>query len=88
MHLDRSGKADRLAGEPLNPGPQRQMCALNLLHVPLAQLRLGGIEMPAVRAPILSVIAPDAKRLEQLLSCKNTWSCRRPNTYANTLPVR
>jgi len=25
MHLDRSGKTDRLAGEPLDPGPQGQM---------------------------------------------------------------
>src|SRR5262245_39819550 len=38
MHLDRSGKADRLAGEPLDPRPQRQMFALDLLHVPLARI--------------------------------------------------
>src|SRR5262249_48633172 len=65
MHLDRSGKADCLAGEPLDPGPQRQMFALNLLRVPLARLVLVGIEMPCVRAPIIGVIAPDTKRLEQ-----------------------
>jgi hypothetical protein len=65
MHLDRSGKTDRLAGEPLDPGPQCQMIALDLLHIPLPRLVLGGIEMPGVRAPIIGVIAPDAKRLEQ-----------------------
>ena len=41
------------------------MFALDLLHVPLARLMLGGIEMPSVRAPIIGVIARDAKRLEQ-----------------------
>ena len=64
MHLDRSGKVDRLAGEPLDPGPQGQMFALDLLHVPLARLMLGGIEMSGVRAPIIGVRARDAKRLE------------------------
>ena len=66
MHLDRAGKADRLAGEPLDPGPQRQMFALDLLHMPLARMMVGGIEMPGVRAPIIGVITPDAKRLVQL----------------------
>ena len=65
MHLGRSGKADRLAGEPFDPGPQGQMFALDLLRVPLARLVLVGIEMPGVRAPIIGVIARDAKRLEQ-----------------------
>ena len=46
MHLDGSGKTDRLGGEPLDPGPQRQMFALDLLHVPLARIMRGGIEMP------------------------------------------
>ena len=36
MHLGRSGKAHRLAGETLDLGPQRHMCALELLRVPLA----------------------------------------------------
>ena len=65
MHLDRAGKADRLAGEPLDPGPQRQMFTLDLLHVPLARMRLGGIEMPRGRTPIIGVIAPNAKRFKQ-----------------------
>jgi len=37
MHLDRSGKAYRLAGKTLNSGSQRQMCARDLLRVPLAR---------------------------------------------------
>jgi hypothetical protein len=41
------------------------MFALDLLRVPLAWLVLVGIEMQGVRAPIIGVIARDAKRLEQ-----------------------
>ena len=67
MQPDRSGKADRLAGETLDPGPQCQMFALDLLRVPLARLVLVGIEMPCICAPIIGVIARDAKRLEQSL---------------------
>jgi len=41
------------------------MFALDLLRVPLARLVLVGIEMPCICAPIIGVIARDAKRLEQ-----------------------
>ena len=65
MHLGRAGKADRLAGEPRDPGPQRHMFALDLLRVPLTRLVLVGIEMPCICAPLVGVIARDTKRLEQ-----------------------
>jgi hypothetical protein len=65
MPLGRAGKADRLAGEPRDPGPQRQIFALDLLRVPLARLVLVGIEMPCICASIVGVIARDTKRLEQ-----------------------
>src|SRR6516165_7880008 len=41
------------------------MFALNLRHVPLARMMRGGSEMSGVGAPIIGVIASDAKRLEQ-----------------------
>src|SRR5215510_9800527 len=41
------------------------MCALNLLCVPLARMVLVRIEVTCVGAPVIGVIALDAKRLEQ-----------------------
>ena len=41
------------------------MLPLDFLHVPLARIMLVGVEMTRVRAPIISVIAHDAKGLEQ-----------------------
>jgi hypothetical protein len=66
-HLERAGKADHLAGSPRDPGPQRPLLALALLHVPLARMRLGGSAMPGGRAPRIGGIAPEAQRLEQPL---------------------
>ena len=65
MHLDRSGKADRLACETLEPGPQCQMLPLDFLRVPLARSMLVGVEMTRGRAPIIRIIAHDAQGLEQ-----------------------
>jgi hypothetical protein len=64
-HLSRAGEAARLAGETLDPSPQRQMFALDLLRVSLARTVLVRIEVTSVRAPVIGVIARDAKRLEQ-----------------------
>jgi hypothetical protein len=55
MHLNRFGKADRLAGEPLDTGPQGQMPALDLLCVSLARGVLVGIEMTAIGPPIIHI---------------------------------
>ena len=49
MHLDRFGKADGLADQPLDTGPQGQMPALDLLGVSLARGVLVGIEMTGYR---------------------------------------
>jgi hypothetical protein len=35
VHLDGSRKADRLAHQPLDPGPQRHMFTFDLLRIPL-----------------------------------------------------
>src|SRR5262249_12985439 len=55
-HLGRVSKADRLAGEPLDPGPPRHLCPLDLLRVSLARLVRVGLEMPCLCAPIIGVI--------------------------------
>jgi hypothetical protein len=65
MHLNRLGETDRLACQPLDPGSQCEMLALNLLCVSFARLVLMGIDMTHVRAPIVRVIAHDAKWLQQ-----------------------
>jgi len=67
MQLDRFGKADRLAGQTLDTGPQRQMFALDLLRVLLAHVVLGLVKVTRVGAPIIGVIARDAKGREQHL---------------------
>jgi hypothetical protein len=48
MHLDRLGKADRLARLALDTGVQRQVLALDLLRVPLARLVLFTSKMTRV----------------------------------------
>jgi len=45
-HVLRLGEAQRVADEALDPGPQIAVCALDLLRVLLAHLRLLGIAMP------------------------------------------
>ena len=49
------GEADRAADEPLDPGPQIAMFALDFLRVRLAHLMLLGIEMPLVGPPAVGV---------------------------------
>jgi len=45
-HVLRLGEAQRVADEALDPGPQIAVCALDLLRVLLAHLRLLSIAMP------------------------------------------
>src|SRR5438093_2393686 len=61
------GEADRAAYEPLDPGPQIDMFALDFLCVLLAHLMLLGIEMPLVGPPAVGGKLRDAKRGQQLL---------------------
>jgi hypothetical protein len=65
MHLDRLGKADRLAHEPLDPGPQRQVLPLYLLRVVLTRLVLSCVKVTGVGTPIVCIIARNAKWLQQ-----------------------
>ena len=67
VHALRLGEAQRAADEPLDPGPQIDVFALDFLRVLLAHLMLLGIEMPLVGPPAVGVKLRDAKRCQQLL---------------------
>ena len=64
MHLDRPGKADRLAHQALQPGAQRQRLPLARLRVTLARLGRICIEVTGVSAPIVRIIPFDSKRFQ------------------------
>ena len=66
MHGCRLGKANRAADQPLDPGPQIDMFALDGLRVLFTDDVLLWGEMPLVRSPSISVKARDPKRFEQL----------------------
>ena len=88
MHLDGLGQTDRLTGEPVKPGPQGQMFPLALLRVAFAWLGLLCLYMSRVSTPLGRIIFRDPKGLQQGFELPNTSSRRRPNTSANTLPLR
>ena len=87
MHTFRLGEAHRAADEPLGPGPQIDVLALDLLRVLLTHLILLGIEMPLVGPPGVGVKLRDAKQFQHCWSFRKRSSFRRLNTYANTFPV-
>ena len=65
VHVIRLGKTNRAAHQPLDPGPQIDMFALDFLRVVLAHPMLFGVDVPLVGAPPIRVIARNAKRLQQ-----------------------
>ena len=67
MHLFRLGKAQCATHEPLNPGPEIDVLALDFLRVLLAYVMLFWIDMPLVGAPAVRVKLRDAKGLQELL---------------------
>ena len=67
MQLSRSGKARRFTRQPLDPGTQGQMLALDLLCVSLAWAVDSSVEMTRVGAPIIRIIACDPKGFQQSL---------------------
>ena len=62
----RLGEAQRAAYEALDPSPQIDVFALDLLRVLLAHLMLLGIQMPLVGSSAVRVKLCDAKRLQEL----------------------
>src|SRR5262245_28335952 len=67
VHVLRLGEAQRAADQPLDPGPQSDVFALNLLRVLLPHLMLLSIEMPLVGPPAVRVELCDTKGCQQLL---------------------
>ena len=67
VHVLRLGEAQRAADEALDPGPQIDMFALDLLRVLLAHLMLLGREISLVGPPAVGVKLRDTKRRQQLL---------------------
>ena len=51
VHLFRLGKAKGATHEPLHPGPEIDVLALDFLRILLAHVVLLGIDMPLVGAP-------------------------------------
>ena len=67
VHAFRLGKAQRATNQPLDPGPEIDVLALDFLRVLLANPMLFGVNMPLVSSPPIRVISRDAKRLQQCL---------------------
>jgi len=63
VHLFRLGKAQRATNQPLDPGPEIDVLALDFLRILLAHLMLLGSEMPLVGSPSVCVKPRDAKWL-------------------------
>ena len=67
VHLFRLRKANGATHEPLHPGPELDVLALDFLRMLLAHVVLLGIDMPLVGAPAVRVKLCDAKGLQELL---------------------
>ena len=67
VHLFRLGKAQCATHEPLHPGPEIDVLALDFLRVLLAHVMLLWVDMPLVGSPAVRVKLRDAKGLQQLL---------------------
>jgi len=61
---DHCGKTDGAPDEPLDPGPQIDVFALDFLRVLLAYVMLLWGDVPLIRAPSIGVKAGDAKRFQ------------------------
>ena len=64
VHAFRLGKAQRATNQPLDPGPEIDVLALDFLRVLLAYVMLLWGDVPLVRAPPIGVKAGDAKRFQ------------------------
>ena len=67
-------KTDRLSHQPLDPGPQHQMFAPDLLRMPFVRAVLCGIEMPGVCTPMIGMLAPNTKGASKAFNCIKTLS--------------
>ena len=67
VHLFRLRKTNRAAHQPLNPGPEIDVLALDFLRVLLAYVMLLWVDMPLVGSPSVRVKLRNAKGLQELL---------------------
>ena len=67
VHLFRLRKAQGTTHEPLDPGPELEVLALDFLRILLAHLMLLGSEMPLVGSPSIRVKPRDPKGLKEFL---------------------
>jgi hypothetical protein len=63
VHAFRLGKAQRATNQPLDPGPEIDVFALDCLRVLLTYMMLLDIDMPLIGPPSVGVILGDAKGL-------------------------
>ena len=86
VHAFRLGKAQRATNQPLDPGPQIDVLALDFLRVLLAYVMLLGSEMPLIGPPAVGIILGDAKGLEQLLQPQEDVVLPPPEHIRSHLP--
>ena len=67
VHLFRLRKAKGTTHEPLDPGPEIDVLALDFLRVLLAYVMLLWVDMPLVGSPSIRVKLCDAEWLQELL---------------------
>jgi len=67
VHLFGLGKTEGATYQPLDPRPQLDVLALDLLRVVLAHAMFLGIQMSFISPPPIGVIARDATGLQQRL---------------------
>src|SRR5215468_7499367 len=67
VHLFRLRKAKGATHEPLNPGPQIDVLALDFLRILLAYVMPLWVDMPLVGSPSIRVKLGDAEWLQELL---------------------
>ena len=67
VHRRRFGKANRATHEPLDPCPQIEVFAFDLLGMLLAHLVLLWVDIPLLRPPPICIKAADPKGLQQRL---------------------
>ena len=68
MHMFCFGETDRATHQPLDPGPQIDVLAVDFLRILLPHRVLLWVDMPLVRPPSIGVKPCDTERLSERLS--------------------
>jgi hypothetical protein len=86
VHAFRLGQAQRATNQPLDPGPEIDVFALDFLRVLLPYVMRLDIEMPLIGPPSGGVILGDAQGLEQLLQPQEAVVLPPPEHIRSHLP--